>query len=47
MFVNEKLYYYWDAQQIDYVLMTTNDVFKIRVNDLDIYVGLQIEQDCS
>lgn len=47
MFVVDGLCCCRDPRRIDYVFMTMNDVFESRVNDPDIYVGLQIKRDRS
>lgn len=47
MFIDDDLCCCCDDQCIDYVLTTINNVFETKINDPDIYVGLQIERDCS
>lgn len=45
MFVDDGLCYCQDPHRMDSVLTTTNDIFETKVNDLKIYVGLQIRRD--
>lgn len=46
MFINDNLYYCQDTWRIDYVLRTINNIFETKANNPNIYVGLQIKQDC-